>query len=180
MADEPDLEPFDFAEHGTTEQAQAALDQRQPGKKKPLPVHDLPEVFVRPDAGERAPLAQLRDRVLPILQGDNPGVSLERLTLYFDLWLEYAEAQNCIDRRGVICLHPRTSVIIENPYLNRRDKTRSALGQIRDVEAAWLWTPGNLARMKAWLDAAIEQRDADLARAEMNAAQKGALGDIGG
>ena len=169
-----DLEPFDddaLTSAGTTAQAQAALEakaSRQAVKPKPLPVHKLPDVFTRPDKAKRPPLAILRDWIVERLQGDDPGLPADRAVIFADLWMEYAEAQDSIDRNGVICLHPRTSVIIENPYVARRDKTRQALGQVRDVRADWLWQGDNVSRARAWLDAATKERDARLSAAERN------------
>lgn len=167
-----DLEPYDddeLASAGTTAQAQSALEQkasRQKVKPQPIAVHALPDAFARPDSERRPPLALLRQWIVERLQSDDPTLPADRATIYADLWMEYAEAQDSIDRNGVICLHPRTSVIIENPYVARRDKTRQALAQVRDVRADWLWTADNIERARAWLDAATKERDARLSAAE--------------
>lgn len=165
-----DLEPFDFGDQPVvTSQQQAELQaraDRQGTKPKALPVHQLPDVLTRPDKAKRPPLAILREWIVERLQGDDPSLPADRAVIFADLWMEYAEAQDSIDRNGVICLHPRTSVIIENPYVARRDKTRQALGQVRDVRADWLWKGDNIARARAWLDAATKERDARLTAGE--------------
>lgn len=169
---EIEMEPFDddaLAASGTTAQAQAVLidkASRQKTKPKAITVHALPDAFARPDAERRPPLALLRQWIVDRLQEDDPSLPADRATIYADLWMEYAEAQDSIDRNGVICLHPRTSVIIENPYVARRDKTRQALAQVRDVRADWLWHADNIDRARGWLEAATTERDKRLSASE--------------
>lgn len=67
------------------------------------------------------------------------GAGLDAAVMYADLFLEYAEASDNIERHGVIVQHPRTMNPIENPYLSRRDKSRAELLRLR-VSADWLWS----------------------------------------
>lgn len=69
------------------------------------------------------------------------GAGLDAAVMYADLFLEYSEASDNIERHGVIVQHPRTMNPIENPYLSRRDKSRAELLRLR-VSADWLWSAG--------------------------------------
>lgn len=172
---EPELEPFDFAAAGTTEQEQASLRERAKKQDRPpaaLQAHELPDVFARADRQTKSLLTWLREWAVDRMVADNAGRGRDRATVYFDLWLEYQEAQANIDQSGIICLHPRTAIIIENPYIARRDKTRTALAQIRDFHADWLWDQRNVDRARAWLDHAQADRDKILSPAERQAKRK--------
>lgn len=175
---EPELEAFDaddLATAGTTAQAQASLAARakdQGRKPAALTVHEIPDVLVRADRQVRLTLTDLREWATGKMQDDDPSLPLDRATVYFDLWLEYQEAQQSIDSNGVICLHPRTATLLENPYVARRDRIRDALGKIRDVRADWLWVPSNIDRARAWLDQAQADRETRLSASERQAARK--------
>lgn len=169
---EIDLEPFDeteLASAGTT-----ALDQHRlkakataQGKEpKPIRIHQLPAVNKRPDGEPRSRLAELRKWIVDTLCTDNESLPRQDAVIYADLWLEYTEAQESIDSCGMVCLHPRTPIIIENPYMPHRAKTRAALGQVRNIRADWLWDDANIAIARQWLDAATAEREAKLTAAE--------------
>ena len=67
------------------------------------------------------------------------GVTRGRAVQFLDLFEEYREATLNIRKYGVVATHPRDRNPIENPYLNRRDKARTALDRFRDIEAPQLW-----------------------------------------
>jgi hypothetical protein len=169
---EPEFEPFDDAELvglGTTAQDQSNLKAKAANQATPpkaMRIHELPAVYKRPDTDARRSVAILRDDIVQKLMGDDPNLRAQDAVLYVDLWLEYVEASDSIDANGMICLHPRTPVIIENPYMPRRDKTRAALAQIRNVDAPWLWMARNIDRARQWLDQATAEREARLTPGE--------------
>ena len=67
------------------------------------------------------------------------GASVQKASMYVDLYNEYQEASANIKEHGVIVQHPRTMNPIENPYLSRRDKSRKALLDLRLQKTDWLW-----------------------------------------
>mgnify|MGYP000853143223 FL=1 len=180
MSGEPELEAFDFADVGTTDQLQATLAQKAKGQDRPpakMTAHALPDIFVRGDRQVKATLTDLREWAIGKMTADDPSLPLDRATVYFDLWLEYQEAQQSIDMNGIICLHPRTATLLENPYVARRDRIREALAKIRDVRADWLWVPSNIDRVRTWLDQSQADRDNRLSPAERQAKRKMETGE---
>ena len=154
--------PEDAANAGA--EGQAAEAKPADGTRRTVPTTPLPDVFQRMDAGERPALALVREQIVDRILEVDTGCSAERAVAYADLWLEYMEAQDNIDRYGVICAHPRTAVIIENPYVQRRDKTRVELHKIRDVRAGWLWRDDAIQKIRAWLFQAQAQRQEEAAK----------------
>jgi len=67
------------------------------------------------------------------------GASVQKASMYADLYSEYKEATANIKAHGVIVQHPRTMNPIENPYLSRRDKSRKALLDLKLYSTDWLW-----------------------------------------
>jgi hypothetical protein len=93
-------------------------------------------------AAEQQALAAKRARKASIVRRlVADGAGLDAAVMYADLFLEYSEASDNIERHGVIVQHPRTMNPIENPYLSRRDKSRAELLRLR-VSADWLWSAG--------------------------------------
>lgn len=67
------------------------------------------------------------------------NVRRDHAVMYADVFCEYREATENIDRNGVIVQHPRTANPIDNPYLKVRDGALKKIQSMRHVRADFLW-----------------------------------------
>lgn len=135
MADEPELEAAEPADW-----LQPKAKSKQPAGKTPSrqPSGEPDWQDNQDDKALRAALAKW-DRPGIIKHLVDHGVARGRAVQFLDLFEEYREATLNIRKYGVVATHPRDRNPIENPYLNRRDKARTALDRFRDIEAPQLW-----------------------------------------
>lgn len=151
MADEPNLEAADIS----------TKKKPRTGKAQPIAAKTFKSDARRADTVKRAGPAMPRDKIIDRLLKDNIELGVQEAFLYADLALEYFEAQDNIDRIGPIALHPRTSQIIDNPYIKIRDSARNAiLAKFPDMGAGWLWAQGTAPLRKKWLQSIADDRAA--------------------
>jgi hypothetical protein len=67
------------------------------------------------------------------------GAPRDRATQYADVFLEYREASENIEKNGTLVSHPRTGVPMANPYLAIRDNALKKFQSFQYIEAAFLW-----------------------------------------
>lgn len=68
------------------------------------------------------------------------GAGRDRAVMYADAFLEYVKASDNLSEYGLIISHPRTGAPVPNPYLVIRDRALKKLSNMRDIDAAALWT----------------------------------------
>jgi hypothetical protein len=56
------------------------------------------------------------EQIIKILKDENPSAKESSVRYYATLLNTYFEAENNINKNGVIVAHPRTGAPIENPY----------------------------------------------------------------
>lgn len=79
-----------------------------------------------------------REEVIAVLL-KNGCKSVDRATIYADVYLEYQTATANIAEYGLIVKHPRTGNPIENPYLSIRDGAEKKLSRMQNIKADGLW-----------------------------------------
>jgi hypothetical protein len=68
------------------------------------------------------------------------GIRIDLANQYADVFKEYIEATQNIDKNGIVVLHPRTANPIENPYLVIRDRALKKLQAMETVQCDQLWS----------------------------------------
>jgi hypothetical protein len=67
------------------------------------------------------------------------GNSTESAVLYADVFLEYQEATDNIEKNGIIVAHPRTGQPMKNPYADIRDSALRKIQSFRNMNPRGLW-----------------------------------------
>jgi phage terminase small subunit len=81
-----------------------------------------------------------KDEVLAILRRDNPKSRQQDLVLYADIFVQYREAADNVEKNGSVCAHPRTGAPMPNPFAAVQSRCLADLGRIKsrlNTDALW-------------------------------------------
>lgn len=71
---------------------------------------------------------------------ENPKARLGDIVQYLQAFEKYQKAQANIDEYGLIVIHPRTGVPIENPYLKIQIQAQAILRKFIHLKTDVLWS----------------------------------------